>query len=182
MPPQPKVPEAFVSGLSVRPSGFFRLRDNSSVTWWNFINLSQKVKLDVKINWLDFESDCVAGGLMGAAPPPPPAGFFFFVYAITQVFHQTWCQKIKLDVKINWFRFWVRLQTNYYIKDLGNNAVCERAEAYQSSRFFSSFILVQFRSWQEQFFKTFFFSLSLCQCSNENKNIFQSAILSWYDL
>ena len=51
---------------------FFRLRDNSSVTWWNFIKLGQKVKLDVKINWLDFESDCVArggggggGGLMG---------------------------------------------------------------------------------------------------------------------
>ena len=44
---------------------FFRLRDNSSITWWNFIKLGQKVKLDVKINWLDFESDCVAGGLMG---------------------------------------------------------------------------------------------------------------------
>ena len=25
------------------------------------------------------------------------------------------------------------MQTNYYIKDLGNNAVCERAEAYQST-------------------------------------------------
>ena len=35
---------------------------NSSITWWNFIKLGQKVKLDVKINWLDFESDCVAGG------------------------------------------------------------------------------------------------------------------------
>ena len=51
---------------SVRPSGcssgFFRLRDNSSITWWNFIKLGQKVKLDVTINWLDFEWDCVAGG------------------------------------------------------------------------------------------------------------------------
>ena len=45
------------------PSGFFRLRDNSSITWWNFIKLGQKVKLDVTINWLDFEWDCVAGGL-----------------------------------------------------------------------------------------------------------------------
>ena len=51
-----------------------RLRDNSSVTRWNFINRGQKVKLDVTINCLDFESDCVAGGgggLMGATPPPP---------------------------------------------------------------------------------------------------------------
>ena len=35
------------------------------------------------------------------------------------------------------------IETNYYIKDLGNNAVCERAEAYQStacSRIFSSFL------------------------------------------
>ena len=34
------------------------------------------------------------------------------------------------------------IETNYYIKDLGNNAVCERAEAYQStacSQFLSSF-------------------------------------------
>ena len=34
------------------PAGFFRLRDNSSITWWNFIKLGQKVKLDVKINRL----------------------------------------------------------------------------------------------------------------------------------
>ena len=25
-------------------------------------HIGQKVKLDVKINWLDFEWDCVAGG------------------------------------------------------------------------------------------------------------------------
>ena len=31
------------------------------------------------------------------------------------------------------------MQTNYYNKDLGNNAVCERAEAYQSTANFSSF-------------------------------------------
>ena len=61
----PKVPEALcfrVVRPSGCPSGFFRLRDNSSVTWWNFINLGQKVKLDVTINWLDFEWGCVAGG------------------------------------------------------------------------------------------------------------------------
>ena len=50
---------------SVRPDvrpDVFRLRDNSSITWWNFIKLGQKVKLDVTINWLEFEWDCVAGG------------------------------------------------------------------------------------------------------------------------
>ena len=52
-------PPAFYASV---PSGFFRLRDNSSITWWNFIKLGQKVKLDVTINWLDFEWDCVAGG------------------------------------------------------------------------------------------------------------------------
>ena len=49
----PKVPEALCFRV-VRPSGFFCLRDNSSITWWNFIKLGQKVKLDVTINWLDF--------------------------------------------------------------------------------------------------------------------------------
>ena len=33
----------YVSGLSVRPSGFFRLRDNSSITWWNFMKLGTGV-------------------------------------------------------------------------------------------------------------------------------------------
>ena len=27
----------------------------------------------------------------------------------------------------------MHIEINYYIKDLGNNAVCERAEAYQST-------------------------------------------------
>ena len=67
MPPHPhrRCRRHYVSGLSVRPSGcpsrcpsgFFRLRDNSSITWWNFIKLGQKVKLDVTINWLDFGWD-----------------------------------------------------------------------------------------------------------------------------
>ena len=52
----PKVPEALCFRV-VRPSGFFRLRDKSSITWWNFIKLGQKVKLDVTINWLDFGWD-----------------------------------------------------------------------------------------------------------------------------
>ena len=51
------------------PAGVFRLRNNSSITWWNFIKLGQKVKLDVKINWLDFESDCIAGGANGGLAP-----------------------------------------------------------------------------------------------------------------
>ena len=62
---EPKVPEALcfrVVRPSVRPSvrmsvRIFRLRDNSSITWWNFIKLGQKVKLDVTINWLDFGWD-----------------------------------------------------------------------------------------------------------------------------
>ena len=90
----------------------FRLRDNSSVTWWNFINLGQKVKLDVTINWLDFEWDCVAGGgggLMGATPPPPPppAGVFCLRNnsSITSWNFIKLGQKVKLDVKINWLDF-----------------------------------------------------------------------------
>ena len=81
----PKVPEAFMIMFSGCPSGFFRLRDNSSITWWNFIKLGQKVKLDVTINWLDFEWDCLAGGANVGQPPPPPPWLDFFVYAITQV-------------------------------------------------------------------------------------------------
>ena len=51
----PKVPEGIM--FPGCPSGFFRLRDYSSITWWNFIKLCQKVKLDVTINWLDFGWD-----------------------------------------------------------------------------------------------------------------------------
>ena len=41
MPPYRRCRRHYVSGCpSVRPSsGFFRLRDNSSITWWNFIKL-----------------------------------------------------------------------------------------------------------------------------------------------
>ena len=71
MPPYRRCRRHYVFGLSVRPSGcpsrFFRLRNNSSITWWNFIKLGQKVKLDVTINWLHFEWDCVAGGGGGGA-------------------------------------------------------------------------------------------------------------------
>ena len=65
---------------------FFRLRDNSSITWWNFIRLGGKVKYDVAINWLDFEWDCIAGGGGGGGVPSPlppsplpptPVRFFF---------------------------------------------------------------------------------------------------------
>ena len=52
----PKVPEAlcFPGCPSGCPSGFFRLRDNSSINWWNFIKLGQKVKLDVTIKLIRF--------------------------------------------------------------------------------------------------------------------------------
>ena len=43
MPPHRRCRRHYVSGLSVRPSGFFRLRDNSSITWWNFIKLGTGV-------------------------------------------------------------------------------------------------------------------------------------------
>ena len=96
------------------PSGwiFFRLRDNSSITWWNFIKRGQKVKLDVKINWLDFEWDCVAGGgggLMWGNPPPPPSGWIFF--RLRDNSSITWWnsirlgRKVKYDVAINWLDF-----------------------------------------------------------------------------
>ena len=109
----PKVPEALCFRV-VRPSGFFHLRDNSSITWWNFITLGQKVKLDVTINWLDFEWDCVAGGGGGAnvgqppPPPPPPSGWIFCLRDNSSI---TWWnfiklgQKVKLDVTINWLDF-----------------------------------------------------------------------------
>ena len=85
------------------PSDFVYLCNNSSITSWNFIRLGGKVKYDVAINWLDFEWDYIAGG------------------------DQIWNVLVLL---------WIlqeRIETNYYIKDLGNNAVCERAEAYQST-------------------------------------------------
>ena len=37
----------------VCPDFFVYAIYNSSITWWNFIKLGQKVKLDVTINWLD---------------------------------------------------------------------------------------------------------------------------------
>ena len=97
----------------------FRLRDNSSVTWWNFIKLGQKVKLDVKINWLDFESDCVAGGGGGAngGLPPPPPPLRLDLFHLRNNSSITWWnfiklgQKVKLDVKINWLDIWVRLRS-----------------------------------------------------------------------
>ena len=105
----PKVPEALcfrVVRPSVCPSGFICLRDNSSITWWNFIKLGQKVKLDVTINWLDFEWDCVAGSLWGASPP-----LQLDLFRLRDNSSVTWWkfinfgQKVKLDVTINWLDF-----------------------------------------------------------------------------
>ena len=94
---------------SVRPSGFFRLRDNSSITWWNFIKLGQKVKLDVTINWLDFGWN-----------PPNVKGqrSIWSKYAISTSFtrnlknpwvdfHQTWYRDAPPGVD-KLIRFWAR--------------------------------------------------------------------------
>ena len=59
------------------PADFFHLRDNSGITWWNFIRLGGKVKYDVVINWLDFET-----AFWDPLPPPPTPVRFFFIYAI----------------------------------------------------------------------------------------------------
>ena len=88
---------------------FFCLRDNSSVTWWNFIKLGQKVKLDVKINWLDFwvRLRSRGGGGGGGASPP----LWLDVFCLRDNSSVTWWnfinlgQKVKLDVKINWLDF-----------------------------------------------------------------------------
>ena len=68
-----------------------------------FIRLGGKVKYDVAINWLDFEWDYIAGG-------GPNLECVVLLWILQEC-----------------------IETNYYIKDLGNNAVCERAEAYQST-------------------------------------------------
>ena len=42
----------------------------------------------------------------------------------------------KFGMCVSYYEFYKNastLETYYYIKDLGNNAVCERAEAYQST-------------------------------------------------
>ena len=52
----PKVPEALCFRV-VRPSGFFRLHDNSSITWWNFIKLGTGVhhqECTTRSRWTDY--------------------------------------------------------------------------------------------------------------------------------
>ena len=83
------------------PSDFVYLCNNSSITSWNFVRLGGKVKYDVAINWLDFEWDYIAGG--GGGGP-------------------------NLECVVLLWILQECIETNYYIKDLGNNAVCERAE------------------------------------------------------
>ena len=57
-----------------------------------------------------------------------------------QVFLNKWDLRLFLKVSnwnvLSYYEFYKNaffLKINYYIKDLGNNAVCERAEAYQST-------------------------------------------------
>ena len=87
----------------------FCLHDNSSITWWNFTKLGQEVKLDGKINWLDFEWDWVTerGGGRGGLLPP----FQLYHFRLRNNSSITWWnftklgQKVKLDGTINWLDF-----------------------------------------------------------------------------